>query len=194
MVRQIVPVFFTMDIPATLAYYKGKLGFECLGTWQDPPVYAIVARDQHAIHFRCAEPATRNPDKYRAELLDAYRRCRCTLCRVRSPRRGIHSGTCQHAMALARVRSEGLRWPPAGFRREPLIFFGASSDSPCACLFCVGRCVLRLVIFYKIPLQHASGLKPPRKKILSASPVLSAASLVKTTSNLAPNLREISAQ
>ena len=40
--------------------------------WQDPPVYAIVARDQHAIHFRCAEPPTANPDKYADELLDAY--------------------------------------------------------------------------------------------------------------------------
>ncbi len=56
MVRQIAPVFFTMDIPATLAYYKEKLRFECLGTWHDPPVYAIVARDQQEIHFRCAEP------------------------------------------------------------------------------------------------------------------------------------------
>ena len=61
-----------MDIPSTLAFYKDKLGFECLGTWQDPPVYAIVARDQHAIHFRCAEPPTANPDKYEDELLDAY--------------------------------------------------------------------------------------------------------------------------
>ena len=72
MVRQIAPLFFTMNIAATLAYYKEKLGFECLGTWQDPPVYAIVARDQQKIHFRCAEPPTANPDKYRAELLDAY--------------------------------------------------------------------------------------------------------------------------
>src|SRR5204863_5865101 len=72
MVRQIAPLFFTIDIPATLAYYTGKLGFECLGTWQDPPVYAIVARDQQAIHFRHAEPPTANPDKYRDELLDAY--------------------------------------------------------------------------------------------------------------------------
>jgi len=38
----------------------------------DPPVYAIVARDQQVVHFRCAEPPTANPDKYRAELLDAY--------------------------------------------------------------------------------------------------------------------------
>ena len=58
MVRQIVPLFFTMNIEATLAYYKDKLGFECLGTWMDPPVYAIVARDHQAIHFRCAEPPT----------------------------------------------------------------------------------------------------------------------------------------
>src|ERR1700758_3677331 len=72
MIRQIVPVFLTTNIPATLAYFKEKLGFECLGTWQDPPVYAIVARDQHAIHFRCAEPTTANPDKYADELLDAY--------------------------------------------------------------------------------------------------------------------------
>jgi uncharacterized glyoxalase superfamily protein PhnB len=72
MIRLIAPQFFTIDLPATLAYYKDKLGFECLGTWQDPPVYAIVARDQHAIHFRCAEPPRANPDKYSDELLDAY--------------------------------------------------------------------------------------------------------------------------
>lgn len=72
MIRQIGPVFFTMDIPGTLAYYEDKLGFECLGTWQEPPVYAIVARDQHVIHFRCAEPPIANPNKYSDELLDAY--------------------------------------------------------------------------------------------------------------------------
>jgi hypothetical protein len=72
MIRQIAPVFFTRDIPHTLAYYKDKLGFECVGTWQDPPVYAIVARDERAIHFRCAAPPMANPDKYEDELLDAY--------------------------------------------------------------------------------------------------------------------------
>src|SRR3569833_2724634 len=72
MLRQIAPVFFTTDIPAALAYYRDKLGFECLGTWQHPPVYAIIARDHHAIHFRCAPPPTANPDKYDDELLDAY--------------------------------------------------------------------------------------------------------------------------
>jgi uncharacterized glyoxalase superfamily protein PhnB len=72
MIRQIAPQFFTLDIPSTLAYYEAKLGFKCLGTWQDPPVYAIVARDQHAIHFRCAEPPTANASKYSDELRDAY--------------------------------------------------------------------------------------------------------------------------
>jgi uncharacterized glyoxalase superfamily protein PhnB len=72
MIRQIVPLFFTLDIPRTLAWYKESLGFECQGTWQDPPVYAIVARDGCAIHFRCAAPSVPNPDKYEDELLDAY--------------------------------------------------------------------------------------------------------------------------
>jgi uncharacterized glyoxalase superfamily protein PhnB len=72
MIRQIAPQFFTTDLSATLTYYREKLGFECLGTWQDPPVYAIVARDGHRIHFRSAEPPAQNPDKYDDELLDAY--------------------------------------------------------------------------------------------------------------------------
>lgn len=72
MIRQIAPVFFSTDIVATLAYYEKMLGFECLSTWQDPPVYAIVARDGQAIHFRCAAPPAANPDKYADELLDAY--------------------------------------------------------------------------------------------------------------------------
>ena len=72
MIRQIAPQFFTTDLSTTLDYYRDKLGFECVGTWQDPPVYAIVVRDQHRIHFRCAEAPAPNPDKYADELLDAY--------------------------------------------------------------------------------------------------------------------------
>jgi uncharacterized glyoxalase superfamily protein PhnB len=72
MIRRIAPLFFTMNIPSTLAYYEAKLGFKCLGTWQDPPVYAIVGRDEQVIHFRCAEPPTANSNKYSDELLDAY--------------------------------------------------------------------------------------------------------------------------
>jgi hypothetical protein len=124
MIRQIAPEFFTMDIAATLAYYNDKLGFKCLGTWQDPPVYAIVARNQHAIHFRCAAPPTANPYKSADELLDdvhTHRRCGRALCGVRSSRRGIHTRDCQHAMALARVCSKGLRRPSACLRRELVV-------------------------------------------------------------------------
>src|SRR5258706_9700117 len=72
MIRQIVRVFFIMYIPGTFAYYKPKLGFNFWGRGEDPPVYAIVARDQQAIHFRCAESPLANPNKYSDELLDAY--------------------------------------------------------------------------------------------------------------------------
>ena len=72
MIRQIAPQFFTTDMRVTLTYYGDKLGFDCVGTWQDPPVYAIVARDEHRIHFRCADSPTPNPEKYDDELLDAY--------------------------------------------------------------------------------------------------------------------------
>jgi uncharacterized glyoxalase superfamily protein PhnB len=72
MIRQIAPQFFTTDMATTLAYYRDKLGFECLGTWSDPPVYAIVARDERRFHLRLAQPPTPNPEKYADELLDAY--------------------------------------------------------------------------------------------------------------------------
>lgn len=74
MIKQIAPQFFTMEMSATLAYYRDALGFACLGTWLDPPVYAIVGRDNCRIHFRLADPPTPNPDKYADELLDAYLR------------------------------------------------------------------------------------------------------------------------
>ncbi len=72
MLRLIAPQFFALDLLRTLAYYREKLGFECVSTWHHPPVYAIVTRDEHRIHFRCAEPPAANPDKYGDELLDAY--------------------------------------------------------------------------------------------------------------------------
>jgi len=58
MIRRIAPQFFTMDISGTLAYYKEKLGFQCTGTWQDPPVYAIVVRDEAPDPSRPASPIT----------------------------------------------------------------------------------------------------------------------------------------
>ena len=36
------------------------------------PAYAIVARDEHTIHFRLPDPTKPKPDKYADELLDSY--------------------------------------------------------------------------------------------------------------------------
>jgi uncharacterized glyoxalase superfamily protein PhnB len=72
LIKQIAPQFFTTDMAATLAYYNDTLGFECVGTWGDPPVYAIVVRDGHRIHFRHVDALASHPDKYADELLDAY--------------------------------------------------------------------------------------------------------------------------
>jgi uncharacterized glyoxalase superfamily protein PhnB len=72
MIRQIAPVFFTTDLPGTLAYYRDKLGFACTGMYGDPPFYAIVARDGHAVHFRSVDATAVHPEKYAEELLDAY--------------------------------------------------------------------------------------------------------------------------
>ena len=52
MIRQIAPQFFTTDMKATLATTRTSSASECQGTWQDPPQYTIVMRDQHRIHFR----------------------------------------------------------------------------------------------------------------------------------------------
>jgi uncharacterized glyoxalase superfamily protein PhnB len=72
MIRQIAPVFFTTDLLGTIAYYGDKLGFECVGTYGDPPFYGIVARDGLAVHFRSVDATTVHPEKYAEELLDAY--------------------------------------------------------------------------------------------------------------------------
>ena len=72
MIRRIAPQFFTTEMAATVRYYHDKLGFDCVRTWDDPPVCAIVARDEPTIHFRGAASPTSNPDKYVDELLDAH--------------------------------------------------------------------------------------------------------------------------
>ena len=72
MIRQIAPVFFTTDLPGTLAYYGDKLGFACSGTYGDPPFYGIVARDGRAVHFRSVDAIATDAEKYAEELLDAY--------------------------------------------------------------------------------------------------------------------------
>ena len=107
-IRQIAPQFFTMEMAQTLAYYKDRLGFDCVGTWHDPAVYAIVARDEHRIHFRLADPPT--PNKYADELLDAYLFIEDAdaLRRIRRAGSRVHASPWRHGLALALVCREGL--------------------------------------------------------------------------------------
>ncbi len=38
-------VLLVRDVPASIAYWTDKLGFEATGTWGDPPEFAILKRD-----------------------------------------------------------------------------------------------------------------------------------------------------
>jgi hypothetical protein len=43
------------DVVKTAEFYRDKLGFELLGFFADPPVYAMVRRDSAEIHFGKAD-------------------------------------------------------------------------------------------------------------------------------------------
>jgi hypothetical protein len=49
--RSIAPQFVVPDVIRTAEYYRDKLGFEILGYFLDPPVYAIVRRGNVEIHL-----------------------------------------------------------------------------------------------------------------------------------------------
>ena len=49
--RAIAPQFVVPDVIKTAEYYRDVLGFKILGYFPDPPVYAIVGRDNVEIHL-----------------------------------------------------------------------------------------------------------------------------------------------
>jgi len=51
----IAPQFVVPDVVRTAEFYCEKLGFELLGYFLDPPVYAMVRRDNAEIHFGKAD-------------------------------------------------------------------------------------------------------------------------------------------
>ena len=51
----IAPQFVVPDVVGTAEFYREKLGFELLGYFADPPVYAMVRRDNAEIHFGKAD-------------------------------------------------------------------------------------------------------------------------------------------
>lgn len=51
----LAPQFVVRDVVKTAEFYRDKLGFELLGFFADPPVYAMVRRDSAEIHFGKAD-------------------------------------------------------------------------------------------------------------------------------------------
>jgi catechol 2,3-dioxygenase-like lactoylglutathione lyase family enzyme len=47
----LAPQFVVPDVVKTAEYYRDKLGFEILGYFLDPPVFAMVRRGQAEIHL-----------------------------------------------------------------------------------------------------------------------------------------------
>jgi catechol 2,3-dioxygenase-like lactoylglutathione lyase family enzyme len=49
--NRIAPQFVVPDVVGTAEFYRDKLGFEILGYFLDPPVFAMVRRGAAEIHF-----------------------------------------------------------------------------------------------------------------------------------------------
>jgi len=72
--KAICPHFVVPDVVASAEHYRDVLGFKILGYWLDPPVFAIVARDDVEIHLgKSDHGALPSPNIVRRESgLDAY--------------------------------------------------------------------------------------------------------------------------
>jgi len=70
----LAPQFVVPDVVAAAEYYRDKLGFEILGYFLDPPVFAIVRRGAAEIHLGKADglKIQHNEDVRRGLGTDAY--------------------------------------------------------------------------------------------------------------------------
>ena len=53
--KRAAPQFVVPDVVTTAEFYRDKLGFKILGYFADPPVFAMVERDDVEIHFGKAD-------------------------------------------------------------------------------------------------------------------------------------------
>jgi predicted enzyme related to lactoylglutathione lyase len=72
--KKLATQFVVEDVVATAEYYRDVLGFEILGYFADPPVYAMVSRGGVEMHFGKAEerPADVTSTQLRHVGFDAY--------------------------------------------------------------------------------------------------------------------------
>lgn len=71
--RAIVPQFVVEDVVKAADYYRDVLGFQIMGYFGDPPIFAIVSRDAVELHFGKADPSGVSPNvTRRCGAVDAY--------------------------------------------------------------------------------------------------------------------------
>jgi len=73
--KMISPEFAVPDVRAAAEYYRDVFGFKIHGYFLDPPVYAMVGRDNVEIHFGKADDGVSpspNVSRRRGLGLDAY--------------------------------------------------------------------------------------------------------------------------
>jgi uncharacterized glyoxalase superfamily protein PhnB len=72
--KAICPHFVVPDVVASAEYYRDVLGFGILSYFLDPPVFAVVARDDVVIHFgKSDNGALPSPNAARRSIaVDAY--------------------------------------------------------------------------------------------------------------------------
>jgi len=70
--KSLAPQLVVADVIATAEYYRDVLGFTILGYWAEPPVYAMVARDDVEIHFGKAEANGVSNSVVRSGSFDLY--------------------------------------------------------------------------------------------------------------------------
>ena len=72
--KSVSPHFVVPDVVASAEHYRDFLGFKILSYFLDPPVFAVVARDDVVIHFgKSDNGALPSPNVTRRSIgLDAY--------------------------------------------------------------------------------------------------------------------------
>ena len=53
--NKVAPQFVVVDVVKTAEYYRDSLGFNILGFFSTPPVFAMVERDGVELHFGKAD-------------------------------------------------------------------------------------------------------------------------------------------
>ena len=93
--EHVVPILNVKNVPASIAYYVDKLGFEKKWDWGSPPDFACVGRDQIESSCARADKALRAPG-CRSSCRTSTRSTRTTSKTARSsaPRRPTLPGAC----------------------------------------------------------------------------------------------------